>query len=33
LLTIQRFEPPALDRPVRERVAASLKRAFPDYFA
>lgn len=28
-----RFEPPALDRPVRERVAASLKRAFPEYFA
>jgi phosphoribosylaminoimidazole-succinocarboxamide synthase len=26
------FEPPALDRPVRERVAANLKRAFPEYF-
>ena len=31
-VTGQRFEPPALDRPVRDRVAASLKKAFPEYF-
>jgi phosphoribosylaminoimidazole-succinocarboxamide synthase len=32
-VTGQRFEPPSLDRPVRDRVAASLKAAFPIYFA
>ncbi len=31
-VTGQRFEPPSLDRPVRARVADSLKRAFPEYF-
>lgn len=32
-VTGRRFEPPSLDRPVRDRVAASLKAAFPIYFA
>ena len=27
-----RFEPPPLDRPVRDRIAANLKTAFPQYF-
>jgi phosphoribosylaminoimidazole-succinocarboxamide synthase len=31
-VTGRRFEPPSLERPVRERVAASLKKAFPEYF-
>jgi hypothetical protein len=31
-VTGQRFEPPALDRPVRARIAANLKKAFPQYF-
>jgi phosphoribosylaminoimidazole-succinocarboxamide synthase len=31
-VTGQRFERPRLDRPVRERVAANLRRAFPEYF-
>lgn len=31
-VTGKRFDPPSLDRPVRERVAASLKKAFPGYF-
>ena len=31
-VTGRRFDPPPLDRPVRERVAASLKTAFPEYF-
>jgi phosphoribosylaminoimidazole-succinocarboxamide synthase len=31
-VTGQRFVPPSLDRPVRDRVAASLKKAFPEYF-
>lgn len=31
-VTGKRFDPPSLDRPVRERVAASLKKAFPAYF-
>lgn len=31
-VTGKRFDPPPLDRPVRERVAANLKQAFPAYF-
>ncbi|MGH6913062.1 MAG: phosphoribosylaminoimidazolesuccinocarboxamide synthase, partial [Geminicoccales bacterium] len=31
-VTGKRFDPPPLDRPVRERVAASLKKALPGYF-
>jgi phosphoribosylaminoimidazole-succinocarboxamide synthase len=31
-VTGQRFEPPSLDRPVRARIAANLKKAFPQYF-
>jgi phosphoribosylaminoimidazole-succinocarboxamide synthase len=31
-VTGQRFQPPSLDRPVRDRVASNLKKAFPQYF-
>ena len=31
-VTGQRFEPPPLDRPVRDRVAANIRRKFPEYF-
>jgi hypothetical protein len=31
-VTGKRFDPPPVDRPVRERVAESLKKAFPAYF-
>jgi phosphoribosylaminoimidazole-succinocarboxamide synthase len=32
LVTGLAFEPPPLDRPIRDRIAANLKKAFPQYF-